>query len=201
MSGPVKTVIAEPSAIIRKGVLAIMKHFADLHFEVIEVADAEHLRNQLNWHKPDLLLVNPAMVGADSIRQFRKETESVKFAALVSSLTDPSLLKEYDETVWLHDSAEQIREKLTGLLLQPQQDKEEDTLSPREKEVIACVVMGMTNKQIAERLCLSTHTVITHRRNIASKLQIHSAAGLTIYAIVNKLVDLDEIKTMPQDGE
>ena len=58
---------------------------------------------------------------------------------------------------------------------------------------MVCVVKGMTNKQIAERLCLSAHTVITHRRNIAGKLRIHSPAGLTIYAIVNKLVELDEI--------
>ncbi len=69
-----------------------------------------------------------------------------------------------------------------------------ETLSLREKEIIVCVVKGMTNKQIAESLFISTHTVITHRRNIASKLQIHSAAGLTIYAIVNKLVELSEIK-------
>lgn len=66
-------------------------------------------------------------------------------------------------------------------------------LSAREREIIVCVVKGMTNKAIAETLCISTHTVITHRRNIASKLQIHSAAGLTIYAIVNKLVELSEI--------
>jgi regulator of cell morphogenesis and NO signaling len=52
----------------------------------------------------------------------------------------------------------------------------------------------MTNKQIADELRLSTHTVITHRRNISAKLQIHSTAGLTIYAIVNKLVELDEVK-------
>ena len=52
----------------------------------------------------------------------------------------------------------------------------------------------MTNKEIAESLCLSIHTVITHRRNIARKLQIHSPAGLTIYAIVNKLVELNDIK-------
>lgn len=69
-----------------------------------------------------------------------------------------------------------------------------ETLSSREKEIIICVVKGMTNKEIAEQLCISTHTVITHRRNIANKLQIHSAAGLTIYAIVNKLVDLSELK-------
>lgn len=67
-------------------------------------------------------------------------------------------------------------------------------LSNREREIIVCVVKGMTNKEIAEELCISAHTVITHRRNIASKLQIHSAAGLTIYAIVNKLVELSEIK-------
>ncbi len=69
-----------------------------------------------------------------------------------------------------------------------------EPLSVREKEIIVCVVKGMTNKQIADALCISAHTVITHRRNIAAKLQIHSAAGLTIYAIVNKLVELSEIK-------
>ena len=74
------------------------------------------------------------------------------------------------------------------------QTERQETLSAREKEIIVCVVKGMTNKQIADALCISTHTVITHRRNIAAKLQIHSAAGLTIYAIVNKLVELSEIK-------
>lgn len=69
-----------------------------------------------------------------------------------------------------------------------------EPLSAREKEIIVCVVKGLTNKQIADTLCISAHTVITHRRNIAAKLQIHSAAGLTIYAIVNKLVELSEIK-------
>ena len=69
-----------------------------------------------------------------------------------------------------------------------------EPLSAREKEIIVCVVKGMTNKQIADALCISAHTVITHRRNIAAKLQIHSAAGLTIYAIVNKLVDLSDIR-------
>lgn len=70
----------------------------------------------------------------------------------------------------------------------------QDTLSAREREIIVCVVKGLTNKEIADMLCLSVHTVITHRRNIARKLQIHSPAGLTIYAIVNKLVDMSEIK-------
>lgn len=68
------------------------------------------------------------------------------------------------------------------------------TLSEREKEIIGCVARGMANKEIAEVLCLSINTVTTHRRNITKKLQIHTSNGLTIYAIVNKLVELQDIK-------
>lgn len=69
-----------------------------------------------------------------------------------------------------------------------------ETLSAREKDIIRCVAKGMANKEIADTLCLSVHTVTTHRRNISSKLQIHSPAGLTIFAILNHLVALDEVK-------
>ncbi len=69
-----------------------------------------------------------------------------------------------------------------------------DMLSDRERDVIIGVVQGMQNKEIADHLCISVNTVITHRRNIARKLQIHSAAGLTIYAIVNGLVDISSVK-------
>ena len=69
-----------------------------------------------------------------------------------------------------------------------------ETLSRREKEIVACVAKGLSNKEIADRLYLSVHTVTTHRRNICNKLQIHSPAGLTIYAIVNKIVRIDDIK-------
>ncbi|MBQ7424072.1 MAG: hemerythrin domain-containing protein [Prevotella sp.] len=69
-----------------------------------------------------------------------------------------------------------------------------EALSDREKDVIVALVQGMTNKEIADHLFISTNTVITHRRNIARKLQIHSPAGLTIYAIVNNLVDISSVK-------
>lgn len=68
-----------------------------------------------------------------------------------------------------------------------------ETLSQREKDVVVAVVQGMTNKEIADHLFISINTVITHRRNIAKKLQIHSPAGLTIYAIVNNLVDISNV--------
>ena len=69
-----------------------------------------------------------------------------------------------------------------------------DALSDREKDVIVSLVQGMSNKEIADHLYISINTVITHRRNIARKLQIHSPAGLTIYAIVNGLVDISSVK-------
>ena len=69
-----------------------------------------------------------------------------------------------------------------------------EQLSDREREVIIALVQGMQNKEIADHLCISVNTVITHRRNIARKLQIHSPAGLTIYAIVNNLVDISSVK-------
>jgi len=69
-----------------------------------------------------------------------------------------------------------------------------DALSDREKDVIVALVQGMSNKEIADHLCIAVNTVITHRRNIARKLQIHSPAGLTIYAIVNGLIDISAVK-------
>lgn len=69
-----------------------------------------------------------------------------------------------------------------------------EALSDREKDVVVALVQGMTNKEIADHLFISVNTVITHRRNIARKLQIHSPAGLTIYAIVNNLVDISSVK-------
>ena len=69
-----------------------------------------------------------------------------------------------------------------------------EELSEREKDVLIQVVKGLSNKEIADVLCISTHTVISHRKNITRKLNIHSTAGLTIYAIVNKLVDLNSLE-------
>ena len=75
------------------------------------------------------------------------------------------------------------------------QEEESDGLSAREKEVLVQVVKGLSNKEIADVMCLSTHTVMSHRKNIARKLNIHSTAGLTIYAIVNGIVTLDSLES------
>ncbi len=73
------------------------------------------------------------------------------------------------------------------------QQPETEELSDRERDVLIQVVRGLSNKEIADVLCISIHTVISHRKNITRKLNIHSTAGLTVYAIVNKLVDINNL--------
>ena len=190
--------MAEPSAIIRSGLLSVLKRINMAHIDAFEISEMEQLKHALSWQKPDVLIINPASLGLHSLQQLKKDLANpkLKYVALQLSLSDGSALKSYDEVISLYDATEQIKEKLTKLFYQPEEDKRYESLSQREKEIIICVIKGLTNRQIAESLCLSTHTVITHRRNISSKLQIHSTAGLTIYAIVNKLVELDDVKSL-----
>lgn len=95
---------------------------------------------------------------------------------------------------YLEDKSRQsdVSAKISSMIGKNQEGA--DALGEREKDVIVALVQGMSNKEIAEHLCISVNTVITHRRNIARKLQIHSPAGLTIYAIVNNLIDISAVK-------
>ena len=117
----------------------------------------------------------------------------------------------YDNEEWLHQHAmvedhiftpairrmeevvkqSDVTKNISDMVLKK---NDQDAISDREKDVIISLVQGMSNKEIADHLCISVNTVITHRRNIARKLQIHSPAGLTIYAIVNGLVDISSVK-------
>ena len=86
-----------------------------------------------------------------------------------------------------------VTKNISSMVFKNGQDSS-DALSDRERDVVIALVQGMSNKEIADHLCIATNTVITHHRNIARKLQIHSPAGLTIYAIVNGLVDISAVK-------
>ena len=110
--------------------------------------------------------------------------------ALVEDYIFVPAIRRLEQTVKQNDVTKNISEMVfkDGIGQNP------DALSDREKDVIIALVQGMSNKEIADHLCISTNTVITHRRNIARKLQIHSPAGLTIYAIVNGLVDISSVK-------
>lgn len=196
---PLKIVVAEISVIIRSGLTAVLKRIPNLNIHPIEVSSPEALRNFIHLHTPDIVIINPTFGGWFDLPAFKNDNgkSGIRYVALVCSVIDTNALKEYDESIAICDDTEVITNKVNHLLHteeEEEKDNEQETLSQREKEIITCVVKGMTNKIIADKLFLSIHTVITHRRNIARKLQIHSPAGLTIYAIVNKLVELQDIK-------
>lgn len=194
----VKIAIAEPSVILRSGLAAALKRIQGIHIQVFEISSIDLLANYIRLHKPGVLILNPAYWGIVDLHKLKEESgnKELKCFAFLSCLTDENILKQYDERISIYDSVDQLKDKLDKLFETPVEETTDDTeiLSLREKEILTCVVKGQTNKEIAQTLFLSTHTVITHRRNIVRKLEIHSTAGLTIYAIVNKLVEIDEIK-------
>ena len=195
----IRIAIAETSVIIRGGLTAALKRLPNVKVQPIELLSIEALHDCVRTQCPDMLIVNPAFGDYFDIGKFREEPsgQKIRVIALVTSFVDASLLSKYDESISIFDDLERLSKKISGLLNVPSEEEDlenQDALSQREKEIVICVVKGMTNKEIAEKLFLSIHTVITHRRNISKKLQIHSAAGLTIYAIVNKLVTLNDVK-------
>lgn len=200
MSIALKIAIAEPSAIIRTGLETVLKKLPGFRIQVTEIGTADLLQETLRMQQPDLLIINPSIAGCFALEQIKEETTctNMKCIALLYTVADHVLLRPYDDQINIYDSPDELRHKLERLHAVKEEEgtegEEQQTLSTREKEIVVCVVKGMTNREIADRLFLSTHTVITHRRNIARKLQVHSASGLTIYAIVNKLVELNDIK-------
>lgn len=204
MGRRVHIVIAEPSIIIRSGLSSVLKRIPVLNIDVAEIGNLSSLPTQLRRYRPDILIVNPMLFGAFSLSQIKSDADvpQLKVVALLMALANNDILKQYDECFSVNDSPEVIREKLNRLVNSEEKRVNRQELSSREKEIIGCVVKGLTNKQIADLLCLSTHTIMTHRRNIANKLQIHSPAGLTIYAIVNKIVEINDIKgeILPDEG-
>lgn len=103
-------------------------------------------------------------------------------------------MASFDGVIMINDTPGQIVGSIQKLLkthLQPEQNHQTEALSEREIEVLKLLVEGNSNKEIADKLFISTHTVITHRKNISQKTGIKSVSGLTIYAVVNNIITLD----------
>lgn len=188
--------VAELSPIVRTGLIAVLKRIPKLQIVPVEITSQNGLESLMEGHRPDVLIINPLFEGIFNVEQFREQysPKDMKIVSLQCTMASTAMMKGYDANIGLFDSLNDIQETLEKLLSLNSGDSDQEPLTQREKEVICCIVRGMTNKEIADKLFLSIHTVITHRRNIARKLQIHSAPGLTIYAIVNKLVDVSEVK-------
>jgi len=197
MSQRTHLIVAERSDIIRNGLLNILKKFTTKELDFAEISDDNNILEQIDRYKPDILIINTSYLDRSSLRKIKTNThlDGIKVIALQCNLVDKKDTEEYDDIIYVCDSASSIKEKIKNIIksedLKSDKKTKKQELSKREKEIVICVAKGMTNKEIADKLYLSLHTITTHRRNISAKLQIHSSAGLTIYAIVNNLIDIE----------
>ncbi|MDH6307213.1 two-component system response regulator NreC [Dysgonomonas sp. PFB1-18] len=189
--------VAETSYIIRKGLVYVLSQLSSVG-KVVELKEMEDINYQLDILQPDAVLINPMLLGHSSRQDVRQQLNLEKktaVIALVYNLIDEQFYRSYDGIIKINDSESKIEETLDKCLNKDQSNQpDQEELSDREKEILISVVTGMSNKEIADHHNISIHTAITHRRNITRKLKVHSISGLTIYAIINKLVDISEIK-------
>ncbi|MCH5236827.1 MAG: response regulator transcription factor [Muribaculaceae bacterium] len=192
-----KIIIAETAPVVMEGFSNCLKKIHDLRTHIFEITTKKKLIETVNNTEIDLLIINPTFGGIFNPEELRKSSlnRDLKVFAIEMGKLSHQILALYDDHLHITDDLAAIGEKVKRLFHSSKGENEEkETLSAREREIVSYVVKGFTNQEIADKLFLSIHTVITHRRNIARKLEIHSATGLTIYAIVNKIVDLSEIK-------
>ena len=193
----ISIIVAETSPIVAAGLNVCLKRLPGISAIPYEARNYENLTDLIREHHPEIVMVSPSFCGVFDPGKLRGSLpeEEFKLVAIETGSLSSQTRQLYDESVAVVDELNVMAEKLSRLInIRPDDNEEKDALSQREKEIITLVAKGLTNKEIADKLFLSVHTVITHRRNIARKLEIHSATGLAIYAIVNHLVDLKEIK-------
>ena len=196
----IRIAIAETSVIIRGGLTAALKRLPNAKVQPIELLSAEALHDCLRTQCPEMLIVNPTFGDYFDVNKFREEVsgKKIRLIALVTSFVDASLLSKYDESISIFDDLETLSKKIAGLLDMSSEEDEvdsQDALSQREKEIVICVVKGMTNKEIAEKLFLSIHTVITHRRNISTNSANYLWIGELLTHVPPKIVRTKDILT------
>ena len=143
--------------------------FPHINSPEASIPDEDHSGVEETLEDLKSLVMNHLPTGAD-------QQEAYKVLSAITSLQD-DILKH----ILLEESA------LVGNVASKEDDQ---TLSAREKEVLVCVAKGMINKEIADQLHISIHTVITHRKNITRKTGIKTVAGLTVYALLNNLLEI-----------
>lgn len=193
-----KILIVETSPLISGG---LSYFFADMNqITVASVVDnVEDLQDKMIIHNPDILIINPMMLGY-TINNFFKNLNqnypNIISIALVTSYIDKNILKYFKDVIELGDNKQKVINKILTLLNDNDENSSQNEsveLSNREEDVLVCVAKGMTNKEISDMLNISVHTVITHRKNIVRKTGIKSVAGLTVYALLNNLLEESEI--------
>jgi len=158
----------------------------------------------LENHPVDYIIIDQS--GFDrSVDLFISKPELLELTILLKDPSKEDLnkglpLHDIHATLYLTDEKDTIIQTISNLLHHRGDTHKKNysgDLSPRETTIVRLISMGLTNRQIAEKLFLSAHTVMTHRKNINSKLGIKSVSGLTVYAIVNNIITIEEVSSSP----
>lgn len=192
MTRILRILLVEPSPIITEGISCLLQK-SNL-FEVCStLSDADTLEERLTISKPDILLINPMLLPHTrplvSLKVFR-DFPKMAIVAIVYQYLEPALLHGFHGILDINESSNKISSILEAAYssLEDKDDTEEYSLSSRETDVLIFIARGMTNKDIADELNISQHTVMSHRKNITKKTGIKSAAGLAVYAMLHNLI-------------
>jgi len=185
--------ILEPSSIIYEGLSAsILKTEHDVF--IYRIDDLDEVDVLQVTKKVSSVLINPALVRnrTGEFTKLKHRFPEISWIGIVYAFFDPSMLKIFDDTFLITDPVSTVIRKISQVCRERASgfDENED-LSQRETEVLACLVSGKSNKETAESLHISIHTVNTHRKNIMDKTGIRSLPGLTIYAVSKGILSLD----------
>jgi DNA-binding NarL/FixJ family response regulator len=195
-----KVFIIHSSEIIRKGLNAILRSY--FNTEIILLENKYELKSFCELTGQDILIIYEYMHDGNSLNfQQIQKNNRVRWMAYVNAHEEPSeqlpFCKYYitskTQAPQLQKMVSRCWEKTRKL---PKKNDSEE-LTSREKDVLKLVALGHSNKVIAEKLFISIHTVISHRKNITEKTGIKSISGLTVYAILNNLIDTETIN--PED--
>jgi len=196
----IKFVIVEKSYLIRKGITSIINRI-DHATVVKELETLDEINSVLLKYTPDFLVLNvDFLYKLTEYRNSGIKADLTRIGIGIVSGFNPDLPKSplLRETISILDERDEIYRKLQLLIHEKVDKKHTHThttdLSEREKTILKHVAKGLTNKEIAEKLFLSAHTVITHRKNITNKLGIKTISGLTVYAILNNIINIGDLE-------
>lgn len=185
------------SPIIYEGLYTLLSQ-SELDCAITKVDSLDDLEEVLDSRKMDILIANPLLLvnREKEVKRIRKHFPHFCIAGIHVSIVDNQSLALLDTSFTLFDDVELILSKLQKACNnnRPNVTVNDDNLTEREVDVLRKLVHGCSNKEIADSLNISIHTVVTHRKNIASKTGIRSQAGLTIYAISKKIVEIDGVE-------
>ena len=194
-----KVLLIVPSIVVAKGLESIFDNQGEFEVAGILPDLGRGSETRLRNVEADVIIIDPCVFSyaeRANGRNWLSDNSDAAAVALQTGLEGEETLKAYDETFSLYDEQTTIIRKLRAALEGRQESgkTEGEELSAREKEILVCVAKGMLNKEIADQFNISIYTVITHRKNITRKTGIKTVAGLTVYALLNNLIDVGDFE-------